>query len=84
MISKVRKKIIHLTNKKGIIGYISSLIFFTYASIKSFSSLRLAALQAYNRQGFDIIYGVDTFEELTSNKLYSKNISSPDLVDAVN
>ena len=80
----MRKKLIELTKQKGMLGYIASLIYFTYASIKSGSDLKSAAMQAYDRQGFDIIRRVDTFEELTSHKQYSQNVTSSDLEHAVN
>ena len=81
----MRRILIELSSKKrGIFGYMASLIYYTYGAIKSGSDLKLAAMQAYNRQGFDIFRGIDTFETLTVDKEYSKNIDSPDLIQAVN
>ena len=34
--------------------------------------------QAKNRQGFDLIHGVDTFELLTDEAIYSDNLISDD------
>lgn len=80
----MRKILIEFSLKKGILGYMASLIYYTYGAIKSGTKLKFGAMQAYNRQGFDIVRGVDTFETLTTEKEYSKNINSPDITQAVN
>jgi len=67
-----------LTNQPGIAGYISSLIYFTY-----WVGVKAGMQQAKNRQGFDLIHGVDTFELLTDEAIYSDNLISDDTKFAV-
>jgi len=45
-------------NQPGLLGYISSLIYFSYGG-----GLKVGLEQARDRQGFDLFYGVDTFDK---------------------
>ena len=66
----MKKLLKQLINRKGIVGYLASLLYFSYGGIVSGGGIRSGINQAYNRQGFDLINGTDTSETLTSDKKY--------------
>ena len=65
--TKIKKHI----KQPGFLGYLSSLIYFTYGG-----GVKSGLRQAYNRQGFDMRYGVDTSESLCSGPKGSEGIDA--------
>lgn len=69
----IKNLIKNLLNRPGVLGYLSSLIYFTYGG-----GWKAGYLQAKNRQGFDLFYGVDTFNLPSSDEKWAENLTSSD------